>query len=717
MTQPVAPVVSPTPLSPLLALEQTSVTFLKGVGPSLAAKLAAIHLHTVHDLLFHLPLRYQDRTRISPIASCRLGMELMLEGEVLGTELVFGRRRSLLCRIKDSTGIITLRFFHFSAAQKAGLKQGAKIRCYGEVRVGKTGFELYHPEYQFVGEEVSPDIGILANGNLTPIYPATEGLAQTRLRTLIDQSLELLNKGGQLVDWLPPPIRQHLGFASLTDSVRFLHHPPASGAVHDLLFQLANGAHPAQRRLAFEELLSHRLCLRRLRDQAEKQKAPMLKNRKTLTTPFQHGLPFALTGAQRRVCDEIAHDLGQTTPMLRLLQGDVGSGKTIVAAMAALQAVENGFQTVIMAPTEILAEQHYLNFSGWLEPLGLRVGWLSGKVKGKKREEQLLAFSQGDAQVIVGTHALFQESVSFARLGLVVIDEQHRFGVHQRLALREKGATAHLTPHQLVMTATPIPRTLAMSAYADLDCSIIDELPPGRTAINTLLISNKRRGEVVDRIHHACAHGSQAYWVCTLIDESEALQCQAAEVTAEALRTQLSDLAIGLIHGRMKSRDKTAVMDAFKGGLLQLLVATTVIEVGVDVPNASLMVIENPERLGLAQLHQLRGRVGRGAVASHCLLLYQSPLSQVAKQRLTIMRDSNDGFYIAEQDLEIRGPGQVLGTQQTGLMSFRIADLSRDGAMLDEVKVQAELIQRRYPEAIEPLIRRWLGNRELYGNV
>lgn len=714
MTQPVAPSVAQTQAT---TLEQTPVTVLKGVGPSLATKLAALHLHTVQDLLFHLPLRYQDRTRISPIAACRLGMELMLEGEILATELVFGRRRSLLCRIKDVSGIITLRFFHFSAAQKNGLKQGAKIRCYGEVRLGKSGFVLYHPEYQFIADNQEPAHGTLTNGNLTPIYPVTEGLTQPRLRTLIDQSLELLNKENYLIDWLPESIRQHLGFVSLTDSVRFLHHPPADDTVHDLLYQLENGTHPAQRRLAFEELLSHRLCLRRLRDQAEQQQAPTLKNRNTLTAQFRSSLPFALTGAQQRVSKEIANDLSKATPMLRLLQGDVGSGKTIVAAMAALQAVENGFQTVIMAPTEILAEQHYRNFSDWLEPLGLRVGWLSGKVKGKKREEQLLAFSQGDAQVIVGTHALFQEGVSFARLGLAVIDEQHRFGVHQRLALREKGATAHLIPHQLVMTATPIPRTLAMSAYADLDCSVIDELPPGRTAINTLLISNERRAEVVDRIHHACANGSQAYWVCTLIEESEALQCQAAEATATALRTQLPDLAIGLIHGRMKSREKTAVMDAFKGGLLQLLVATTVIEVGVDVPNASLMVIENPERLGLAQLHQLRGRVGRGAVASHCLLLYQSPLSRVAKQRVMIMRDSNDGFYIAEQDLEIRGPGQVLGTQQTGLMSFRIADLSRDAGLLDEVKTQAELIQRRYPEAIEPLIRRWLGNRELYGNV
>jgi ATP-dependent DNA helicase RecG len=693
--------------------EQTPLTALKGVGPGIAAKLATLHLTSIQDLLFHLPLRYQDRTRISPIAACRMGAELMLEGEVLATELVFGRRRSLLCRIKDSSGIITLRFFHFSAAQKNALTPGARIRCYGEVRAGKTGLELYHPEYQFI----APDQVAVVQTHLTPVYPVTEGLQQPRLRALVDQALGLLGDGEQLVDWLPQMIRRDLGFASLTDAIRFLHHPPVSGATGSMLMKLADGQHPAQRRLAFEELLSHRLCLRRLREQAELLSAPPLPLRKQHTVQFLRGLPFALTSAQKRVCREIADDLAHSNPMLRLLQGDVGSGKTVVAAIAALQAVENGYQAAVMAPTEILAEQHYLNFSRWLEPLGLQVGWLSGKVKGKKREEQLQAFSSGSAQIIVGTHALFQEEVSFAKLGLVIIDEQHRFGVHQRLALREKGATGHFIPHQLVMTATPIPRTLAMSAYADLDCSVIDELPPGRSPVNTLIIANTRRAEVIERIHYACAQGSQAYWVCTLIEESEALQCQAAEATAETLRAQLPDIAIGLIHGRMKPREKAAVMDAFKGGLLHLLVATTVIEVGVDVPNASLMVIDNPERLGLAQLHQLRGRVGRGAIASHCLLLYQAPLSQVAKQRLTIMRDSNDGFYIAEQDLQIRGPGQVLGTQQTGLMSFRIADLTRDSGMLDEVKIQAELIQRDYPQNVEPLIRRWLGDRELYGNV
>lgn len=693
--------------------EQTPLTTLKGVGPSVAARLAGLQLHTVQDLLLHLPLRYQDRTRLCPIGSCRIGSEAQVEGEVLATQIAFGRRRSMVCTIKDHSGVISLRFFHFSAAQKNALRPGTRIRCYGEVRGGKTGLELYHPEYQFLN---AADSGELPSC-LTPVYPSTEGLQQTRLRGLIGQALTMLNVSLSLRDWIPATIRESLGFSSLAEAIIFLHQPPAGEALYSSLQALALGQHPSQRRLAFEELLSHRLCLRQLRAQAERLSAPALLAPAAIRREFLKALPFQLTKAQHRVAEEIDADLRLASPMLRLLQGDVGSGKTIVAALAALQAVENGFQAAIMAPTEILAEQHFLNFSRWLEPLQLNVGWLSGKLKGKKREEQLLRLSSGEAQLIVGTHALFQDGVNFAKLGLIIIDEQHRFGVHQRLALREKGASAQHVPHQLVMTATPIPRTLAMSAYADLDCSVIDELPPGRTAVSTLVISNNRREAVIARIHNACANGSQAYWVCTLIEESEALQCQAAEVTAQTLQAQLPDLAIGLIHGRMKPAEKSAIMEAFKRGDLQLLVATTVIEVGVDVPNASLMVIENPERLGLAQLHQLRGRVGRGAKASHCVLLYQGPLSRLAQERLGIMRDSNDGFLIAEKDLAIRGPGQVLGTQQTGLMNFRIAELSRDAGMLDEVKTQADTISRYHPECVDPLIRRWLGENALYGNV
>jgi ATP-dependent DNA helicase RecG len=698
------------------ALSSITLNKLKGVGPSLTLRLANLHLHNVQDLLFHLPLRYQDRTRIAPIGRVRLGQDVMLEAEVLSCDIELGRRRSLVCCIKDGSGLIRLRFFHFSAAQKNMLSPGARLRCFGEIRPGKTGYEIYHPEYQIikVGEELP-----LSN-SLTPIYPATEGLQQTRLRKLIDQGLDMLAPD-TLHDWIPVDVLGnafgHTGWPTLAQALRYLHHPPVNAPIQQLL----DGEHPAQQRLAFEELLSHRLCLRRLRQLSSTQHGPVLASatntRVTLQQRFLTQLPFKLTRSQHKVSEEIRADLSQQNPMLRLLQGDVGSGKTVVAALAALQAVDHGYQAAIMAPTELLAEQHHTNFCQWLQPLGIELGWLSGKVKGRQRREALQAIGDGSASVVIGTHALFQDEVQFHKLGLIIIDEQHRFGVHQRLALREKGSSEHAQPHQLVMTATPIPRTLAMSAYADLDVSIINELPPGRTPVNTVIIANSRRPEVIERIHQACREGSQAYWVCTLIEESEALECQAAEVTWHELQVQLPDLRIGLVHGRLKSAEKTLVMAAFKSGELNLLVATTVIEVGVDVPNASLMIIENPERLGLAQLHQLRGRVGRGARASHCLLLYQTPLSALGKQRLAIMRDSTDGFYIAEQDLILRGPGQVLGTQQTGLMSFRMADLVRDAALLDPVKSAADLIEYNYPTHVGPLIERWLGDRELYGNV
>jgi ATP-dependent DNA helicase RecG len=685
------------------------VSVLSGVGPRLLERLRDLHIHSVQDLLFHLPLRYQDRTRIADIGRVRLGQDVMLEAEILSTDIEFGRRRSLLCRISDRTGFISLRFFHFTAAQKNLLSPGNRLRCYGEIRSGKSGYEIYHPEYQLLqADEVRP-----LSDRLTAIYPATEGLQQTRLRNLIDQALLMLENDDLLVDWVPNAVLQRFHYPSLKQAVIYLHRPPANASIADLL----NGTHPAQQRLAFEELLGHRLCLRRLRQQSAQQKAPSLSGDAALAQRFLGALPFGLTAAQHRVTSEILSDLALSQPMLRLLQGDVGSGKTVVAALAALQAIDKGYQAAIMAPTEILAEQHLANFSEWLAPLGIQLAWLSGKVKGRSRQQTLDALQSGEAAMAIGTHALFQAGVVFKNLALIIIDEQHRFGVHQRLAMREKGNTGETIPHQLVMTATPIPRTLAMSAYADLDCSVIDELPPGRTPVNTVIIANDRRDEVITRIHRACLNGSQAYWVCTLIEESEALQCQAAEATLASLQQQLPDLAIGLVHGRMKPAEKSAVMAAFKHGQLHLLVATTVIEVGVDVPNASLMIIENPERLGLAQLHQLRGRVGRGAKASHCLLLYQTPLSALGKQRLGIMRDSSDGFYIAEQDLAIRGPGQVLGTQQTGLMSFRIADLTRDADLLDPVKSAADLIETHYPSHIGPLVDRWLGDRELYGNV
>lgn len=700
-------------------LSTVPVTQLHGVGPRLQERLLALHIGTVQDLLFHLPLRYQDRTRVVPIGRVRLGQDVMLEGEILNCQVEFGRRRSLLCRIKDGSGIISLRFFHFSAAQKHQLIPKRRLRCYGEVRSGKSGYELYHPEYRLLDTDAPQPL----DDTLTPIYPATEGLQQQRLRNLIDQALTMMDHQN-LPDWIPPtllptslqirlPGLQEETALTLSAALGYLHRPP----VDAMLDALLEGRHPAQQRLAFEELLSHRLSLRGLRHQFAAQQAPPLTAATQTQQAFLAQLPFALTAAQQRVYDEIRGDLTRSHPMLRLLQGDVGSGKTVVAALAALQAVDSGYQAAIMAPTEILAEQHWHNFRQWLEPLGLTIGWLSGKIKGRQRERALTDFAGGRAQIIVGTHALFQDEVQFQRLGLVVIDEQHRFGVHQRLALREKGVSGNTLPHQLIMTATPIPRTLAMSAYADLDCSIIDELPPGRTPVNTVIISNVRRDDVIARIHQACKQGNQAYWVCTLIEESDALQCQAAEVTWQTLREQLPDVEVGLVHGRMPAADKTAVMDAFKQGQIHLLVATTVIEVGVDVPNASLMIIENPERLGLAQLHQLRGRVGRGVRASHCLLMYQDPLSLAGKQRLGIMRDSHDGFYIAEQDLKLRGPGQVLGTQQTGLMSFRVADLIRDADLLEAVKVTADILEVRHPSHVRPLVDRWLGGRELYAHV
>ena len=623
-----------------------------------------------------------------------------------------GRRRSLRCKVRDASGGVTLRFFHFSAAQKNNLKPGMTLRCFGEARVGASGLELYHPEYKAADDDQLDEV----EQRLTPIYPATEGLTQARIRGLCEQALAIMQQQGGLTEWLPETLRNRFRLSDLTQAVGYLHHPPVGT---DQL-QLSESRHPAQRRLAFEELLAHQISLVRLRRQQQQHAAPGLNGgigtQGQLIDRFLQQLPFALTGAQQRVWDEVSTDLAQPIPMLRLVQGDVGSGKTVVAALAALRAIEPGYQAAVMAPTEILAEQHMINFSNWLEPLGVKVDWLAGRLKGKKRSEALARIASGEAQVVVGTHALFQDEVVFHNLGVVVVDEQHRFGVHQRLALREKGRASGLVPHQLIMTATPIPRTLTMSAYADLDCSVIDELPPGRTPVNTVLIADERRHEVVERVRAACNEGRQAYWVCTLIEESEVLECQAAEVTATELTEALPGLRIGLVHGRMKATEKATVMEAFKARELDLLVATTVIEVGVDVPNASLMIIENPERLGLAQLHQLRGRVGRGSVASHCVLMYHKPLSQQGRERLRVMRETNDGFRIAEKDLELRGPGEVLGTRQTGMMQFRIADLERDADLLESVKQAAAELEVLGPNC-DGIIRRWIAQGEQYGSV
>ena len=690
-------------------LARLSCRSFDGIGTRLAEILAEYGLNTVQDLLFHLPFRYQDRTRITPIGQLRSGDHVMIEGAIELTEVSRTRRPALLVKLWDGTGHLTLRFFHFTAGQQRALQRGVLLRCFGEARGWAGQFEMIHPEYQ----QVKPNTPPQPQDSLTPIYSTTEGITQRLLRQLTDQALALLEEG-QLPEYLPEQILTAIKLPNLVDALRYVHRPPPDAPVNLLL----NGTHPAQQRLAFEELLAHHLSLRRLRQNLQDNLAPALPNKNQLTTALMNSLPFALTGAQQRVLQEIQQDLLQTKPMLRLVQGDVGSGKTVVAALAILQAVENNYQGVLMAPTELLAEQHYQNFRKWLEPLGISIAWLAGKLKGKARNEMLELVASGTAKVIVGTHALFQADVKFARLGLTVIDEQHRFGVHQRLALREKGFIEGTYPHQLIMTATPIPRTLAMTAYADLDYSVIDELPPGRTPVQTVVLSDQRRHEVIARVQEACREKRQVYWVCPLIEESEVLQCQAAETTAAQLTEYLPEASIGLVHGRMKSAEKEAVMATFKAGELDLLVATTVIEVGVDVPNASLMVIENAERLGLAQLHQLRGRVGRGSTASFCVLLYQyDRLSQLAKERLAIMRKTNDGFAIAKRDLELRGPGEVLGTKQSGLMALKVADLMRDNHLLPKVQQAAEIILAQFPERVEKLVRRWVAHREKYGEA
>jgi len=689
-------------------LEERPVTSLRGVGPALAATLERLGLRTVQDLLFHLPLRYEDRTRVVPIGTLRSGDRAVIEGEIQLAEVVFRRRRALLCRIADGSGFLTLRFFHFSAAQQEGLTRGTRLRCFGEVRPGPAGLEIVHPEYR----KLVPGMAEAAAESLTPVYPTTEGVQQGRMRALTSLALAQL-QGGGLRDWVTPEVLGTVGLPSLEQALRYVHRPPPDADIE----ALDAGRHPSQRRLAFEELLAHQISLRLLREAADRDDAWPLPRRTDLVDRCLAQLPFRLTAAQRRVWHELSVDLERLHPMMRLVQGDVGSGKTVVAALAALRAVEHGAQAAVMAPTELLAEQHARNFAGWLDPLDVRVGLLTGRLTGKARAALAQDIASGSVQVAVGTHALFQAGVEFARLALVIVDEQHRFGVHQRMRLREKGRADGRYPHQLVMTATPIPRTLAMTAYADLDVSIIDELPPGRTPVRTVVLPDARRSEVVARIDAACRAGRQAYWVCPLIDESEAVRHQAAEETAATLSAALPGVRVGLVHGRMPGSRKDAVMGAFKRGELDLLVATTVIEVGMDVPNASLMVIENAERMGLAQLHQLRGRVGRGTVESTCVLLYAPPLTPIAHERLAVLRDTSDGFEVARRDLELRGPGELLGTRQTGLMQLKVAELVRDADLLPGVQRAADLMLGGPRANIGALLRRWIGEGERFGKV
>ncbi|MEG2263426.1 MAG: ATP-dependent DNA helicase RecG [Acinetobacter sp.] len=675
---------------------------LQGVGNAAAALLEKLNIFNTDDLLFHLPRDYEDRSTIIPMNQLSVGRSYLLEGIVKGVDFPPGKRKSMAVLLDDDFDKVTLRFYHIYKGITDRCKLGNRLRIFGEVRVGARGLEMYHPELQVITEDTP-----LPQTQLTAIYPATEGLTQPKIRAYIQQAL------AQYSDHLPEllPAKFSNGYA-LKQALEYIHHPP----VNANMLQLAQGSHPAQQRLIFEELVAHQISLLTRRAFIQQVEAPSFAPSQTYAKQLLASLTFEMTGAQKRVSREIVQDLKSNKPMLRLVQGDVGAGKTLVAGVAACHALEEGWQVALMAPTEILAEQHYLNFKRWFEPLGLNVAWLSGKQKGKARAAAEQVIRDGSAHLVIGTHALFQENVEFAKLGLVIIDEQHRFGVDQRLALRNKGLDG-MSPHQLVMTATPIPRTLAMSAYGDLDTSVIDELPPGRTPIQTVTIPLDRREEVLQRIASNCAEGKQAYWVCTLVEQSETLDAQAAEATFAEIRERFPALNIGLVHGKMKADEKQAVMQQFKNNELQLLIATTVIEVGVDVPNASIMVIENAERLGLSQLHQLRGRVGRGAKASFCALLYKHPLSQNGQERLRIMRETNDGFMIAEKDLELRGPGELLGTKQTGDMNFRVAKLERDDHLLNQAHYVAQQMLKDYPDQAEALLQRWLPEAPRYAYV
>jgi len=683
-----------------------TIDSLHGVNTKVIEQLDKLSIHTIDDMLFHLPLRYEDRTKIKRLADLQVGDNTMVEGIIQAAEVKYGKKRSLICTLEDDTGTIMLRFFHFYPAQREVLKQGTKLRCFGEVRQGYHCLELVHPQYETLDySNSSPDLAEY----LTPIYRSSSKLNQSVFHSLIEQIFAKY----EIIDYIPEILRSKFNLLPLQEAIQTLHHPTPEIAI-----TLTDEQHPARIRLAFEELLAHHLSMYSLRANSNKHIAANLNNAGVLVEALLAQLPFKLTAAQKLVMAEINSDLRSTNPMQRLLQGDVGSGKTIIAAISALQAIESGYQVAVMAPTELLSEQHIRTFTQWLDPLGIKVAWLASSLTKKKREQTLLAISSGQAALIIGTHALFQKDVEFSKLGLIIVDEQHRFGVHQRLALRNKGSQDGVYPHQLIMTATPIPRTLAMTAYADLDTSIIDELPPGRTPVTTVVMPNTRRDEVIARIQNVCTNEArQAYWVCPLIEESETLQLEAAEETIAKLQESLPDLQIGIVHGRMKAKEKEQVMDAFINKKLHLLVATTVIEVGVDVPNSSLMIIENAERLGLAQLHQLRGRVGRGDIQSYCVLLYQPPLSEIAKSRLGVIRDNHDGFVIAQHDLDIRGPGEVLGTKQKGVMNLRIADVRRDKDLLNDVVEIGKIIFENYPEQCQALVKRWVKEGLHYGEV
>ncbi len=688
----------------------THTSSLKGIGPKTTALLSQLHIDAVQDLLFHLPLRYEDRSRLYPIARVKPGDRVLIEGKIISTEIV-GARRYLKCVIADAKGAtLHLIFYHLVKIHHKKLANlRGIIRCFGEARFGYSGYlEIVHPEYA-AANLITSDGLLSLSPCLLPVYPTTKGLSQVLLRKIMRQALQLLESENSLPELLPENILKKFNFFSLRDALQFIHFPPLDANPAELL----SGKHPAQTRLIFEELIAHQLSLQKIRHATRSRTAIGLP-RHDFSQQLLEKLPFQLTTAQQRVILEIEKDLTQTSPMLRLLQGDVGSGKTIVSCFSALNAIGAGYQVALMAPTEILCEQHFKNFLQWLSPLGISVDLLLGRHTLAEQHKIKSRLSSGETQLIIGTHALFQNKIEFKNLALLMIDEQHRFGVHQRLALMEKGLKTGVFPHQLIMTATPIPRTLTMTAYADLDFSVIDELPPHRKPISTVLVSSARRDEVIARVRIHCQSKKQAYWICTLIEESELLQCQAAETTAQYLQEALRELRVGLIHGRLKSDEKNALMKSFQLGDIDLLVATTVVEVGVDVSNASLMIIENPERLGLAQLHQLRGRVGRGVDASFCVLLYQHPLSEIAKKRLSVIRETQDGFVIAQADLDMRGPGDVLGARQSGLTQLRVADLMRDQYLLQSVQIASQTVVKEYPHWVLPLIERWIGEEMKY---
>jgi ATP-dependent DNA helicase RecG len=694
-------------------LNRVSLVKLAGVGPSLERKFFSLGIKSVQDLLLHFPLRYEDRTTSSAIGDVSIGETTTIQGRIIKSEIAFTKRKMLLCYIQDDSGIAILRFINFNMGMKTTMVPGRWMTAYGEIKKGGNYPEIIHPQFKIQSsqeEYASFSDSYSKEGCFTPVYPSTYGLTQNVIRKAIQLALILLKRN-------PPdeilPDSMSTRYLSVIESLDIIHNPPLTTDVD----QLIAGEHLAIKRFVLEELLAYHLSMLMIKIDNQKQRSLPMHVNQRYTQPFLASLPFCPTNAQKRVVQDIYQDMAKSTPMMRLVQGDVGSGKTLVAALAALSAIENNQQVVLMAPTEILAEQHFHNFKQWFEPLGITVELLTGRLTAKNKQQRYEAIESGKISMLIGTHAVFVDKVKFSHLGLVVIDEQHRFGVNQRLSLWEKGIKDKFHPHQLIMTATPIPRTLAMTVYADLDVSVIDELPPGRTPVTTIVIPNSRRDEIIEKVNNACLNNRQAYWVCTLVEESETLDAQAAEILVDELRQLLPHLKIALIHGKMKSDEKQSVMEDFKLGKTQLLVATTVIEVGVDVPNASLMIIENAERLGLSQLHQLRGRVGRGSAVSYCVLMCQTPLSKIAQQRMKVMRDSNDGFVIAQKDLEIRGSGEILGTRQMGVANFRVANLVRDQHVINDVQQASYFIQQNAPENVRQFIDCWLTDRQKYINA